>query len=190
MDEVRMGLIRGTGAAVNVSLGYIPDAVIVVNHSDGDKIYVGFPGRRVMPFSGGGTIEIRKGDTIKGATSGASAKVLDVVLDSGSWAGGDAAGWLVIDIETKTGTFTSENVYVSSDDVTGSDDATVTVDVTPGVDIDTEVAGATNSITPYVGSDSAAKGFTISSTVSEDGKLLTFLAFRGESGGRPAENSL
>lgn len=185
MDQVRTGFIRGTGAAVNVSLGWIPEYVKVVNATDGDVFYAGFPagGLRVMPFSGGGTTEIRKGDTIKGATSAATAKVVDVILDSGTWAGGTAAGWLLIDGGSKTGTFTSENVYVASDNVSGLDDATVTVDTSPAVDSDTEVGGAANSVAPYYGDDGTPAGFTISSTVSEDGKLLFFVALRSGPGG-------
>lgn len=193
MNEIRTGFIRGTGAAVNVPLGFVPDAVIVWNHTDGDIFTMAAPSKGVMPFSGGGTNEIEKGDTIVGATSGARAKVLDVILDSGSWAGGNAAGWLIVDQETKTGTFTSENVY-ATDTASGTDDATVTVDLNPNINSDTEIASATGNaaITPYFGSDTVEKGFTIGSTVSEDAKLLYFVALRSGAGGsgRAAANSL
>jgi hypothetical protein len=55
-----------------------------------------------LPFQTG-AVEIKVGDIIKGATSGASAVVTDVLLLSGTWAGGNAAGYLYL--ETKTGTF-------------------------------------------------------------------------------------
>ena len=54
-----------------------------------------------LPFQTGAH-EIKIGDLIKGA-GGAIATVTDVLLLSGSWAGGDAAGYLYL--ETKTGTF-------------------------------------------------------------------------------------
>ena len=36
---IQIGYIHGTGAAINVSLGYIPDAVQITNVPDGDKIH-------------------------------------------------------------------------------------------------------------------------------------------------------
>lgn len=189
--ELRSGFIRGTGSAINVSLGWIPDFVLLSNATDGDKIHAAWlgGGHRVMPFTSGGTTQIRAGQSIKGATSNATAKVTGVILDSGSWAGGDAAGWLLIDLATKVGTFQSENVYITSDSTSGTDDATVTVDVDHTEDIDTEVADATgnNAITGYKGSadDNLAPGFTVGSTVSEDAKLLRFFAVRGINGANP-----
>lgn len=41
---------------------------------------------------------------------------------------------------------------------------------------------ATNGITPYDGSTSAAKGFTIGSGISESGKSLAWVAFGGQKG--------
>ena len=55
-----------------------------------------------LPFDGGAG-EIRVGDHIKGGTTGATAVVTDVVLISGSWAAGTAAGYLYL--ETKSGSF-------------------------------------------------------------------------------------
>lgn len=43
-----------------------------------------------------GTAAIAAGDTITGATSGATAYVAGVTVSSGSWAGGDAAGTLTL----------------------------------------------------------------------------------------------
>jgi len=177
--------VRGTGAAINVPLGWYPDLVIICNATDGDKIHIGSPmaGRHVIPFSSGGVNQIQAGDIIKGATSGATAKVIDVILDSGTWAGGDAAGWLIIELDTKVGTFASENVYEFPQPSGGIDDATITVDVVFTQDIDTEVAGATGaaSVTLYTGSAaSAAKGITIGATISEDAKLLIVHCLRND----------
>jgi len=183
---MKTGLVRGTGSAINVSCGFIPELVIVFNLTDGDKIHFGHPKTRQLPFTSGGTTEILMGHEIKGATSGATARVLGVLTDTGTWAGGDAAGWIFIDQASKVGTFTSENVYVNDDSTSGTDDATVTVDITYTQDLDDALADATGNalVSAYLGSaGSAAVGFTLGSTVSEDAKLLKYYAFRGDSGG-------
>lgn len=174
---IKTGYLVGNGAAQNISLGFVPDYVKIVNVTDGDKIYEGFIGpHEVVPFSSGGTTEIVAGDVITGATSGATGVVREVLLYSGTWAGGDAAGFFVVG--GRDGTFGSENVYVG----TGTNDATVTAAVTHTVDIDTEVASATgtSAITRYDGSTSAAAGFTIGSVIAEEAKLLRYMAVRGD----------
>lgn len=180
--------VRGTGAAINIPLGYYPDKVEIYNATDGDKIHhchlMG--GRMVMVFSSGdGTIQA--GDTIKGATSLATGVVVDVILDTGSWAGGDAAGWLILDFDTVVGTFASEAIYItrSADGTIGdsADDATGAAIATYNQDIDTEVAAATGNagVSCYAGvAGSAAKGITIGSTISEDAKLLVVHCFRND----------
>lgn len=60
-----------------------------------------------------GTAEIAIGDTVTGVTSNASGKVINTALSGGSWAGGDAAGYLII--YSVTGTFVdAENLQVSA----------------------------------------------------------------------------
>lgn len=56
-----------------------------------------------LDYDSGGVAEIEAGDTLAGATSGATAIVDAVTLDSGTWAGGDAAGTLML--RRKSGTF-------------------------------------------------------------------------------------
>lgn len=179
----RFGHIHGTGAALNIELGWVPDFVIVSNLTDGDKVTYACLGK-VIAFTSGGTTEIKKGDTITGLTNtGVYAKIREVILDSGSWAGGDAAGWFICDADEIVGTFGSENAEVNG---SGSNDVTVAAQTENGVDIDTEVASATGNtgITSYVGdADNGYRaGFTIGSTVSENGKLLHFAAFRNSPG--------
>lgn len=65
-----------------------------------------------LSFTSGGTYEILEGDTITGNTSGATAVITRVVKESGTWAGGDAAGRLIFD--SQTGTFQSENLKVGA----------------------------------------------------------------------------
>lgn len=67
-------------------------------------------GRRVA-FTSGGTYEILEGDVVTGATSAATATVRRVNLTSGTWGGGDAAGYLVL--YGQTGTFQAENLDIS-----------------------------------------------------------------------------
>lgn len=62
---------------------------------------------------GTGTAEISDGDTIDGATSGASATVARVVLETGTWGAGTATGRLIL--TGVTGTFQSgENLEVGA----------------------------------------------------------------------------
>lgn len=65
-----------------------------------------------VPYTSGGTTEIEAGDTITGATSGATGYVMSVTLSTGTWAGGDAAGNLTI--RRKSGDFEAENLLVSA----------------------------------------------------------------------------
>jgi hypothetical protein len=183
----RAGFIHGTGAALNVELGWTPDFVIVYNITDGNKITMGNLAK-VIAFTGGGTTEVKAGDEIRGLTNvGVWAKIREVILDSGSWAGGDAAGWLIFSADDMHGTFGSENAEVND---SGTDDITVAAQTEAGVDIDTEVAAASGNtgIQSYAGDgdNGYRKGFTIGSTVSTNAKLLGYFAFRngpGESQG-------
>lgn len=178
--SIATGYTVGNAAAINVSLGYYPDWVIVQNLTDADKMTMAFLGRYNIPFTSGGTTEVTPGAIIKGATSTATATVETVLLYSGTWAGGDAAGFFIV--RDVNGTFTSEAAYISNDDTAGADDATVTANVTFTISIDTEVAAETTNaaITRYTGSTTAGIGFTIGSTVAEEAKLLHYIAFRAD----------
>lgn len=179
----RSGFIHGTGAAINVELGWIPDYVRIFNITDGNRVTEAVLAK-VVAFTSGGTTEIKKGDTITGLTNtGVSAKIREVLLDSGSWSAGSAAGWFIFDAADMVGTFGSENAEVNN---SGADNVTVAAQTETGVFDDTVVATATGvtSITSYKGdADSAfAKGFTVGSTVSTNGKLLGYLAMRNAPG--------
>jgi hypothetical protein len=67
---------------------------------------------RTIDFTSGGTYEIAEGDTITGATSGATATVRRVIITSGTFAGGDAAGRLIL--ASQTGTLQAENLNVGA----------------------------------------------------------------------------
>lgn len=178
----------GNGAAINVELGWVPDVAIVFNLTDADEIHIGIMGGSldIVPFSGGGTTEIAVGDTIWGVTSSATAVVERILLYSGTWAGGDAAGFMVV--SGRVGTFQSENINNVSDAST-ADYATITVNVDHTIsiidsgagstDLALQTAGGNDAIAPYVGSQgSNSKGFTIGSGIAEEAKLLGYIAFR------------
>ena len=65
-----------------------------------------------LAFTSGGTTEITEGQTITGATSAATAVTTRVMLESGTWAAGTAAGKFIFAVQT--GTFQSENINVGA----------------------------------------------------------------------------
>lgn len=67
---------------------------------------------REIAFTSGSN-EIGEGDTITGATSGATATVERVIVTEGDWGDGDAAGRLIL--SAQTGTFEAENLDVDLD---------------------------------------------------------------------------
>jgi len=67
---------------------------------------------RSLAFTSGGTYVMAVGNTITGATSGATAVLTGVEIRSGSFAGGDAEG--VLTFASQTGTFLSENLNVGA----------------------------------------------------------------------------
>lgn len=80
-----------------------------------------------------GTAEMSAGNTVTGGTSAATGEVLDVAVESGSWIGGDAAGYLVL--FNVDGDFVdSENILVGG----ATKAVTVNVAVARGFDNDTD----------------------------------------------------
>jgi hypothetical protein len=67
---------------------------------------------QTLAFTSGGVTEIAEGDTIVGATSSATATVERVVLQSGTWAAGTAAGYFVV--SGATNHFIAENLNVGA----------------------------------------------------------------------------
>jgi len=63
-----------------------------------------------LNFTSGGTNKIIETDVITGATSGATATVNRVVVTSGTWAAGDAAGYVIL--TNQTGNFQAENLNI------------------------------------------------------------------------------
>lgn len=67
---------------------------------------------KTVAFTSGGVYVLAEGDTVEGATSGATAIVKRIIITSGTFAGGDAAGTLVL--YSQTGTFQAENLDVGA----------------------------------------------------------------------------
>jgi len=65
-----------------------------------------------LSYTSGGTYEVKAGDTITGATSGATALVQSLTLTGGTWAAGTAAG--VLTLRRVYGTFVAENLKVGA----------------------------------------------------------------------------
>ncbi len=78
---------------------------------------------KTLAFTSGGTYEVKRGDTVTGATSAKTMVVNFVRVTSGSWAGGDAAGFI---LGTPSGTMQSENLNVGAN----TNVATISADAT------------------------------------------------------------
>lgn len=73
---------------------------------------------KALRYTSGGTYVMKAGDTIVGATSGATAVIVSRTIDSGTDAGGDAAGFLIV--KCQVGTFQSENLNVEGNSNVGT----------------------------------------------------------------------
>lgn len=72
-----------------------------------DNLAAANPSAKSVAFTSG-SVRPKRGDAIAGATSAATATVMEAVLVSGTWAGGDAAG--VLFVKSDSGTFQAENL--------------------------------------------------------------------------------
>ena len=187
---IRCGYIHGTGAAINVEIGFVPDYVRISNLTDGDLVTEGFL-KRIIVFTGGGTTQIKNGEWLKGVTSGAKARIQEVILDDvGSWSAGTAAGFFICDPEEVTGTIVSENMQRYATEpgsaAATTDSVTVVVDVEFGLAIAAAVAGESTlaaQVIAYIGTEAVRrKGFTLGSTLSETRRLMFYLAIANDPG--------
>ena len=185
---VRIGYIHGTSAALNVEIGFVPDAVIIFNPQGTEKFSIHIV-KKVIVFTSmtaASSSGIKKGAWIKGITSGAKAQINELILDTTS------TGWLICDVGQVTGTFSAENCQVYASEpgsaAASDNDITVVVDVEFGVNIQTEATVTTinDGILGYAGSATAdppeAKGFTIGSTISVNTEILFYIAIQNDPG--------
>lgn len=120
-DEYRsdIGAVPGSGNVLGVwMLNDIKYAFRNNSTGSAAKLYkssaVGWtevPLGRELPFTSGSN-EILEGQIIVGDTSGANAVITRVVLESGSWSAGDAAGRVIF--TSQSGVFQSENLNIGA----------------------------------------------------------------------------
>lgn len=120
---------------------------------------------REISFTSGGTYEVVAGNTITGATSAATAVITKVILTSGTWAGGTAAGRLFF--ASQTGTFQSENLNVGANPnvATIAGDSTA-ITLSPGgrYEFQNFNFGGGTGTTKMYGCDGVNKGFEFDGT--------------------------
>jgi len=106
------GQIRGIWMLDNIVYAFRDNAgaTACVMHKASTSGWVAIDLGLELSFTSGGTYEIAEGNTITGATSGATAVITRVVLESGSFSAGDAAGRVIF--ASQTGTFQAENLDV------------------------------------------------------------------------------
>lgn len=119
-----------------------------------------------LEFTSGGTYVVAEGDTITGATSGATAAVTRVVLESGSFAAGTAAGRLIF--ASKTGNFQAENLNVGANlnvaTIAGNSSA-ITLLPSGQYDLIKESFSGVATGTRIYGADGVNRGFEFDGTV-------------------------
>lgn len=82
-----------------------------------------------IPFTSGGTTQIQIGNVVTGGTSTATGTVIATYISSGTWAGGNAVGYLYL--KQITGTFqNAEPLLVSSIDCATSSDVATSLSFT------------------------------------------------------------
>lgn len=120
---------------------------------------------REISFTSGGTYEIVAGDTITGATSGATAVITKVILTSGTWAGGTAAGRLFF--ASQTGTFQAENLNVGANlnvATIAGDSSAITLLPSGRYEFDIHNFGGGTGTKKMYGADGVNKGFEFDGT--------------------------
>ena len=111
-----------------------------------------------------GTAEISEGATVSGATSSASGTVARVILESGSYSNGDAAGRLIL--SSDSGTFQAENLQVGGVTKAAATGAATAITLAKDGRFETVIAnfgGSTNSFRLY-GCDGKNRAFEFDGT--------------------------
>lgn len=114
-----------------------------------------------MPFDSG-THELVDGNTITGQTSGAVGTITRVVLQSGSWSAGTAAGYLIF--ASITGTFSAgENLRISTTAYARAVSAQAAITLNPDGQLDFVIENF-GSATRIYGADTVNYGFEFDGT--------------------------
>ena len=189
--------VVGTGSALNVNLGFIPDYARVTNLTGGDVITEGALAQ-VLDFGGGGTDELKGGMIlVQNDDQSIWALVREVLVQSGTWAAGDAAGFIVLEPGFGNGTFgnskqlsvapAQQNPIIAPRGASGDWGTTASAAYEPTiVATANSVTSATGNaaISAYSGAvaagstEGAPVGVTLGSTVSESNNLLHIQAWR------------
>lgn len=176
------GAILGAGAAVNVSCGFIPAHVVVSNPRGAAETLIHWFGPALLRFDSGSEA-ILPGDVLVDATAGGKFTVLESVLLTGTFEGGDAAGYLRIMEESGTITNNNNLNRLAAQD-RGASSNVATIDgsvIYTHTDTDSEVGTpAANFVFPYVGTTALAKGFTLSSGVMVSAENIFWTAWGQE----------
>lgn len=113
----------------------------------------------------GGTAEVLDGQTINGLTSGASAVVSRVVLESGAWSTSDAVGRFIL--STVVGTFVdNETIRVSTANKAVADGTSSAITLLPSGRVETMIGnfGGGSVNTKIYGCDGKNRGFEFDGT--------------------------
>lgn len=177
-QQVATGFLRGLGADLDVECGFVPDFVTIVNLTDGNKISMN-PLKKIVAFTSGSE-EIKPGEIVRGNTSQAYAEVEQVLVISGTYEGGDAAGFLVLSVGSLEGQFVAETAYRFQIDQAGDNIVNLSGPADQnGVDIDTEVSATITEATQcreFRGTrGDKSLGFTVGASLAINGKLLLSL---------------
>lgn len=119
-----------------------------------------------LVFDSGGTYEVLDGDVITGATSGSTATVTRVVMESGSWSGGDAVGRFIF--ASQSAAFVAEdlNVGANLDVATIAGDSTAIALLAGGrYEMVSENFGGPAGTRRIYGCDKKNRGFEFDGTV-------------------------
>ena len=175
-DEYRSDITTVTGSNDIIGLCHLNDVIYAFRPNAGNTAvdlykssssgWVNVALGRELSFTSGGATEITEGQTITGATSAATAVVTRVVVESGTWGAGTAAGRFIF--ASQTGTFQAENIDVGASAnlaTIAGDSAAITLST--GGRFETEnysFGGATDRERIY-GCDGVNRGFEFDGTV-------------------------
>ncbi len=194
---MRTGMIHGTGADINVEIGFVPEYVRILNLTDGTELTEAFLDQAI-PFTSASATTLRAGVWLKmlsTSTTIATIRVKKVILEAGTLAGADATGWIIVTPGDISGTITAgetAQVYESNpfDAAAGTNDITLTTaQVTLGHHTITSAGPiqqviATTGISAYVGdaTNGYRKGFTVGNELAHNAVLLGYLALSNDQG--------
>ena len=161
-DILGLWRLGGVQYAVRNNAGGTAAVIYKSSSSGWTAVSLGFE----LSFTSGGTYVISEGDTITGATSGATASVTRVVLESGSFSGGDAAGRLIF--ASQTGTFQAENLDVGANlnvATIAADSSAITLSPSGRFETVKHNFGGTSGTERIYGVDGVNRGFEFDGTV-------------------------